>query len=203
MKKLLTAVVAMALTGAAAPSLAAGDAEAGKAKSAVCASCHGADGSSPLNPMWPKLAGQHANYIATQLKHFKDGTRKDAQMSPMAMPLSDQDMEDLAAYFASLPVTTGEADPALVAQGETIYRGGNIDSGVAACMSCHGPAGKGNGAANFPALAGQHATYVESTLGKFASGDRANDPAAMMRDVAAKMSPAEMKAVASYINGLH
>ncbi len=185
---------------AASPSLAA-DAAAGKAKSALCASCHGADGNS-ANPEWPKLAGQHAKYIVKQLADFKAGRRENAMMAPMAAGLSEADMANVAAYFSSQTMSLGEADPALVGLGEKIYRGGNKATGVAACMACHAPNGMGNPAANFPRLAGQHAKYVENQLKAFRSGQRANDAGKMMRNIAAKMTDAEIAAVASYIEGL-
>jgi len=192
--------LALALTATAAQ--AGGDPAAGKTKSAVCAGCHGADGNS-MNPEWPKLAGQHAGYLAKQLKDYKSGSRENATMNAMAAPLSEQEIENLAAYFSSQTTKTGEADPYLVALGERLYRGGNTETGVPACMGCHGPAGSGNPAANFPALAGQHAKYAVATLNNFKDEKRANDPNGMMRMVAAKMSPKEIQAVASYLNGLY
>lgn len=181
---------------------AAGDAAAGQQKSAVCAGCHGADGNS-VNPAWPKLAGQHPDYIVKQLKAFKSGARQDPVMAPMAMPLSDQDMEDLAAYFSAQPIQGGEADAAKVALGETLYRGGNSASGVSACAACHAPNGVGNPAANFPALAGQHAAYVEKALTDYRSGARAPDEVSkMMQSVAANLTDAEIAAVAQYVQGL-
>jgi len=180
---------------------AAGDAAAGKAKSATCLACHGADGNSP-NPVWPKLAGQHPSYILTQLKHFKAGTRKNDLMSPMAAPLSDQDMADLAAYFSSQKQSEGTAAADMVETGEKIFRAGNSSSKVAACMACHGPTGIGNAPANFPRISGQHAAYVEKALKDFRAGTRDNDPNKMMRDVAANMTDAEIMAVSQYVQGL-
>lgn len=181
---------------------AAGDAAAGKTKSVTCQACHGADGNS-ANPLWPKLAGQHAGYLAAQLADFKSGKRKDPTMSAMVAALGDADMQDLAAYFADQAITPGAANPDLVASGEKLYRGGNSKSGVAACIGCHGPKGAGNPAAKFPSLSGQHADYVAKTLTDFRSGTRANDPNGMMRDIAAHMTDAEIKAVSSYVSGLH
>ncbi|MCP4285890.1 MAG: cytochrome c4 [Gammaproteobacteria bacterium] len=180
---------------------AAGDAAAGKAKSATCLACHGADGNSP-NPVWPKLAGQHPSYILTQLKHFKAGTRKNDLMSPMAAPLSDQDMADLAAYFSSQKQSDGTAAADMVETGEKIFRAGNLSSKVAACMACHGPTGIGNAPANFPRISGQHAAYVEKALKDFRAGTRDNDPNKMMRDVAANMTDTEIMAVSQYVQGL-
>lgn len=182
--------------------LAAGDAEAGKSKAALCAACHGADGNSP-NPLWPKLAGQHPEYMVQQLVAFKSGERKDPTMSPMASPLSEQDMADVAAFFSSQKLASGAAsDQSLAAAGERLYRGGNLQSGVAACMACHGPAGEGNPQARYPRIASQNAAYTEKQLKDFRSGSRATDPNQMMRKVAARMTDQEIKAVAEYVAGL-
>jgi cytochrome c553 len=182
---------------------AAGNVEAGKEKSAVCAACHGADGNS-VNPAWPNLAGQNAGYIVKQLTYFKDGERVNETMKGIASNLSEQDREDLAAYFSSQKVKIGAADPALVELGQKLYRSGNASSGVAPCMGCHGPDGAGNPAANYPALRGQHAQYVENQLRGFASGQRQNENARkMMQILASRMTDREIRAVASYIQGLH
>lgn len=201
MKKVLLialASVGLAVTG---PAFAAGDKAAGKQKSAVCAACHGADGNS-ANAEWPKLAGQHEEYLIKQLKEFRDGGRSNALMSSQAANLSDQDIMDLAAYFSSQTVKGGTADETKVALGEAVYRGGNSASGVPACAACHAPNGAGNPAAKFPMLAGQHAKYTANQLHIFAKGERANDAGKMMRNIAAKMTDAEMDAVAEYIAGL-
>ena len=181
---------------------AAGNADEGKNKSAVCAGCHAADGNSGLNPLWPKIAGQHPQYIEKQLKDFKEGRRNDPLMAPMAMPLSEQDMADLAAYFSSQTKKIGTTSAKLAAQGEQIYRAGNADTGVAACMACHGPAGSGNPQAMFPQLNGQNAEYVVKALKDFRDGNRTNDNAKMMQGVVARMTDKEMEAVAQYIQGL-
>jgi cytochrome c553 len=201
MKKVLMVVLAGLAVGVATSVWAEGNAEAGKTKSAVCAACHNADGNS-VNPEWPKLAGQHPNYIIKELNDFKNDKRVNATMSPMAKPLSEQDMADLAAYFSSQAKKLGEADQTKVGLGEQVYKGGNNATGVAACAACHGPTGAGNPAANFPSLNGQHATYVKAQLLNFRSGARANDAGKMMRNVAAKMSDAEIDSVAEYIAGL-
>ncbi len=181
---------------------AAGDAAAGKAKSAACAACHNADGNS-TNPTWPKLAGQHQKYIAKQLMDFKKGKmRNDPLMAGMVAALSPDDMQDLAAYFSSQKISAGTADKKLVELGGKIFRGGNSASGVAACMSCHGPAGKGNPMANFPAVAGQHSAYLVKALNDFKTSARTNDAGKMMQNIAAKMTDQEIKAVSSYIQGL-
>ena len=200
MKKLLFAVSVISCV-AAAPALSAGDPVAGKAKAATCAGCHGADGNSPA-PNFPKLAGQHASYTLKQLHDFKNGKRKDPTMSAMVAPLSDQDMENLAAYFAGEQVKPGKTAEDQLELGQMIYRAGNASSGVAACAACHSPTGSGNPQAKFPALKGQHAQYVVKQLKDFRSGVRGNDPGSMMRGVAAKMSDAEIAAVAQYVQGL-
>jgi len=179
-----------------------GDAEAGKAKAAVCAACHGADGNS-VNPVWPKIAGQGQTYLSKQLHDFQSGARKNPSMTPMAAPLSDTDIDNLAAYFSIQKRKPGVADKTLVTLGEKIYRGGKPDKGTAACMACHGPTGAGNPAAGYPALNGQHSAYTTLQLKAFRHGDRDNDPAGMMRTEAAGLSDDEIKAVASYISGLH
>lgn len=179
----------------------AGDPEAGQAKSTTCAACHGTDGNS-ANPVWPTLAGQHEGYIISQLQAFRDGTRNDPLMSGMAAGLSDTDMADLAAFYSMQEATGGEADPALVDAGARLYRGGNVESGVTACIACHGVQGRGNPAAGWPRLAGQHAEYVATALRQYRSGERVTDMNAMMRDIAARMTDEEIAAVASYVQGL-
>lgn len=186
---------------------AAADAEAGKAKSAPCAACHGADGNS-ANPAWPKLAGQGAPYIIEQLTRFKEGTRSNPLMAPQAAALSEQDMHDLAAYYSSQTGTPGAADPDLVKMGQAIYRGGIIDKDVTACSACHGPNGVGNLPAKFPRLSGQHATYTESRLMAFRAIDptleKNIDPStAIMVSVTERLTDTEIKALAQYIQGLH
>lgn len=182
--------------------LAAGDPGAGKGKAAACAACHGADGNSS-NPEWPKLAGQNAGYLSKQLREFKNGKRTNATMNGMAAGLSDQDMEDIAAYFEGETIKGGSAEPKEVARGEKLYRGGDTRRGIPACMACHGPAGSGNPAAKFPAVAGQHAAYTASALKAFRAGERSNDPNEMMRRVAANMADRDIKAVAEYMAGLY
>jgi cytochrome c553 len=185
-----------------------GDAVAGRQKAQVCAACHGPDGNS-LNPIWPKIAGQGERYMISQLKAFKggmQGTRRSANaalMYPMASSLSDQDMADIAAWYASQKPAVGAGDDILAKKGAAIYRGGSPGAGAAACIGCHGPAGKGNAAAGFPALGGQHAVYTQGQLQAFHDGLRNTDPNNMMRNVVHKMSIEEMQAVAEYIQGLH
>ncbi len=203
MKKMVSAALAGLIIGlAAAPAWAAGDKVAGKAKSTTCAACHGMDGNS-ANPQFPKLAGQHASYIVKQLQDFQHKRRVDPTMSPQAANLSEQDMADLAAYYEAQPVKPGMGDEKKVRLGEMVYRGGNAAMGVPACIGCHGPTGMGNPAAKFPRLAGQHAKYVVKQMYDFRKGVRANDAGKMMRNVAIRMTDAEIEAVAEYIAGLH
>ena len=178
--------------------------DAGRTKSATCAACHGLDGNS-VTPDWPSLAGQHTAYIVRQLKAFKAGDRVNVTMKPFADMLTDQDMADVAAYFsAQKPVPKG-ADPALVNLGQQIYRGGVPQRGIAACIACHGPSGDGNPLAAYPRISGQHATYVARTLGEYASGARRSDVDLnqMMRNEAKLLGDDEIKALASYVQGLN
>ena len=185
--------------------LAEGDAATGQAKSAICAACHGADGNSMV-PNWPKLAGQHEQYLARQLTLIKSGARPVPEMMGITPGISDEDILHLSAYFASQQNTGGVADETKVALGERIFRAGNADSGVPACMACHGPAGEGNPLAGYPALAGQHAVYTASMLQRFSGGENwGEDDAAsqVMNGAASELTDAEIEAVASYIQGLH
>ncbi|MDX1487126.1 MAG: c-type cytochrome [Acidiferrobacterales bacterium] len=180
---------------------AAGDTAAGEAKSAACAACHGPDGNS-VNPEWPKLAGQHPAYLVEQLRAFKAGHRQNATMAPMAKNLSEQDMQDLAAYFASQPLKlTGAADAKLAQQGERLYRGGIAKRQVAACMGCHGPSGQGI-PPRFPRLSGQHAAYTTQQLLAFKAGHRPS-AADIMTTIAFRLSEQEINALAEYLSGLH
>jgi cytochrome c553 len=191
---------AVGVAQAAAP---AGNAEAGKAKvTAVCGACHGMDGNSMV-PNFPKLAGQHADYIANQLKAFKAGQRQDPTMAPQAAALSEQEMADVAAYFSSQKRSIGSANAEKAALGGKIFRGGVAANGVPACMACHGPNGVGNRAAGYPSLYGQQAAYVAKALRDFKSGARTTDANKMMRDVASKMNDEEIDAVAEFVTGLH
>ncbi|MGD2170608.1 MAG: c-type cytochrome [Gammaproteobacteria bacterium] len=180
---------------------AAADIEAGKAKSATCAACHGADGNS-TNPIWPSLAGQHASYIYKQLTDFKAGRRNNPTMTGMVATLNDEDMKNLAAYFESQKLKPIPFDGDLIEAGENIFRGGITSASIAACMGCHSPNGDGNGPAAWPSLKGQHPEYLVSQLQAFRQGARANDPNSMMRGVAARMSDTEMQSVAAYIAGI-
>ena len=180
----------------------AGDVAAGKEKSALCAACHGTDGNS-VNPVWPKLAGQHSEYILKQLKDFKAGKRNNIQMNPLVATLSEEDMQDLAAYFSSQKTKIGYASAESLEMGEKIYRAGDASKGLAACMSCHGPTGAGNPAASYPSLSGQHAEYTKIQLLAFRDNKRTNDTNKAMQIVSEKMTTDEIDAVVNYIQGLH
>jgi len=182
--------------------LAQGDAAAGQAKSALCGSCHGVDGNSPL-AMNPKLAGQSARYMVKQLQDFKSGARAGAIMASMVLSLSDQDMEDIAAWYSSQQPTIQGADPELIELAERLYRAGNSEIAVAACSACHSPTGKGNAPAGFPSLSGQHAEYTLQQLKDFRSGVRQNDGSEMMRTVVERLTDKELEALASYVSGLN
>jgi len=201
MKASQIGVIVLALSGLISFATNAADAEAGKAKSAVCAACHGADGNSS-NPMWPSLAGQHASYVYKQLSDFKAGRRINASMLGMVAGLSDDDMKNLAAYYETQNPSPVAFDAELIAKGESIYRGGITETGVAACMGCHSPSGEGNGPASWPSLKGQYPDYIVAQLQAFKQGARANDPGKMMRNLVGRMSDMEMKAVAAYIAGI-
>lgn len=179
---------------------AATDAVAGKNKSAVCATCHGADGNS-INPVWPSLAGQNQNYLSKQMTDFRDGNRKDVTMSPMAAALTDQDIADLAAYYTSLSSKAGTTKEEYVKLGSKLYTGGV--TGVLACTACHGPKGDGLDAAGFPKISGQKIQYVIKQLNNFKNGSRTSSVNSMMNDIAAKMSDEQIEAIANYLAGLH
>ena len=180
--------------------ISAQDAEAGKAKSATCVACHGNDGNSPLD-QFPKIAGQVPGYTAAQLAKFVSGERSDPVMAAMVSGLSEKDMADLDAYYASQTMTTGsvsEDQEEAARAGEAIFRGGIAEYSVPACMGCHGPSGAGVLPA-FPRLAGQHAAYIESQLLAFKSGARA-DP--IMNPIAFPLSEAQIKQLALYLSAL-
>lgn len=193
-----------------AESLVDGSIDAGKAKSITCTACHGPQGNS-VNPLWPNIAGQGAPYFVAQITAFRDGAANPAQakrydplMSPQSMALSDEDIRDLAVYFESLPAPAqAVANPASIDKAEALYRGGNLASSAAACLACHGPTGRGNPAAGYPALQGQHAVYTAKQLRDYANGKRTSDgKTRIMRDIAARLSQDDIDALASYIQGL-
>ena len=183
----------------------AGDIDNGKMKSVSCAACHGDNGVS-VNPIWPKLAGQNAKYLSTQLYEFRkgsNGNRNNAVMYGIAAVLSDEDIEDLSAYYESLEKSIGTVDDKYLEQGQNMYRGGNLEYNIQACMACHGPNGQGNSLAGIPMLSGQHSEYIYTQLKNFQSDIRSNDHNKMMRNIVSRMSDKEMKAVSEYIEGLY
>lgn len=197
-------ILSLAATASSAESLVEGDAEAGRIKSTVCGACHGMDGNS-VNPEWPSLAGQHAKYTVDQLMAFKGGDRVNVLMSAQAMALSDEDMRNLAVYFeAQAAAARAVSDQDVVSKGEQIYRGGIKEKNVAACIACHGPAGKGNAAVPYPDVAGQYAVYAAKQLRDYASGARkSGGPTRIMQDIASRLTEDEILAVTSYLQGLH
>ncbi|MFK8047197.1 MAG: cytochrome c [Halioglobus sp.] len=184
-----------------------GDADAGKSQSMVCSACHGADGNSAA-PSFPKLAGQGEKYLLKQLQDIRDGARPVPTMAGQLTGKSDQQLADLAAFYASQSASGGNTKPELLALGEKVYRSGVIERKVAACTACHSPTGQGNAPAGFPSLAGQHAEYIATQLKMYRKGyedetGRTNDGDAMiMRATAFGLSDMEIEAVSSYISGL-
>lgn len=194
-------------------SLADGSAEAGATKATTCIACHGPNGNS-VNDLWPTLAGQNAAYIKTQLKAFHDNRRINSNnvMTAMGAGLSDQDMDDLAAYFAAQTPKGQEADPSYWKAGEQLYRGGDRTRNIPACMACHGPVGRGNPAAGYPALRAQHAVYTVKQLTDYAADQRYSHTdkgdssgganAAIMNTIAHRLTPEDMRNIASYVQGM-
>ena len=196
---ILAATISATLVSASA--LPAPSVEAGHTKAATCQACHGATGNS-TNPEWPSLAGLGADYIAEQLNNFKTGKRASPVMMPMSVNLTADDMADLGLYFDSLTNTGLEADPSYWQAGEKLYRGGDEARGIPACMACHGATGKGNEPAKFPALRGQQSAYVVKQLTDYASGARATGPNGIMQTIAKRLSPEDIRSVASYLQGI-
>mgnify|MGYP000042847123 FL=1 len=217
MKKLIAAAFALASLSAAqaASNMPAGVLDAGKQASAVCAACHGADGNSS-SPAFPRLAGQNAKYIYKQLMDFKSGARANAIMAQQVANMTPQQMANLAVYFASKKSAVTLADPATVAAGEKLYRGGDGSRGVVPCAGCHGPSGKGNPFAAFPKVGGQHPEYIKAQLQAFRAAGRndltgtkrMNDGAkpgdvGMMQMVASKLSDEDIENLSNFLGGLH
>jgi cytochrome c553 len=196
---ILAAIISGAIVSNSA--LPAGSVETGATKAIVCQACHGANGNS-TNPEWPSLAGIGADYIAEQLKYFKEGKRNNPVMMPNAMTLSADDMADLGAYFNSLKNTGLEADPSYWQAGQKLYRGGDQARAIPACMACHGPTGSGNEPAKFPALRGQQSVYVMKQLNDYASGARTTGPNGIMQTIAKRLSPDDIRNLASYLQGI-
>jgi cytochrome c553 len=200
-------------TAAAAPAPSgAGSAEAGATKAAVCTACHGVNGNS-TNPEWPNLAGQNAAYIREQLGMFKAKKRNNPIMQPIIEPLSEQDFADLAAFFSAQTPSGLEADPSYWKAGQALYRSGDLARSIPACTACHGPAGQGNAGAGYPALRAQHSVYTVKQLQDYLTKNRYRDSAdpakvhatrnsAMMTTVAARLTPEDIRNLASYLQGL-
>jgi cytochrome c553 len=186
-----------------------GSIQNGSGKAAVCSSCHGPNGNS-ANPEWPRLAGQSAAYIATQLRLFKSGVRDNPIMKPLAGTLSDQDVADVAVYYEAQTVSGLEADPSYWKAGSDLYRRGDKARNIPACIACHGPAGRGNLAAGYPALRAQESVYVVKQLNDYASGARytgtsvatADPNSVMMTTIAKRLTPDDVRNLASYVQGM-
>ena len=179
-----------------------GDAEAGKAKATTCTACHGATGISAV-PNYPNIAGQGERYLIKQIKEIKSGVRSVPEMAPFVAKLSDQDIEDISAFYASQTAAKSVADPEKVALGEKLFRFGDAKKAIPACSACHSPTGQGNFMAGFPHISGQHPAYTEKQLKEFREGIRVNDgDSKTMRMIAEKLSNKEVEALASYISGL-
>ncbi len=189
-----------------------GSAEAGATKAAVCTACHGVNGNS-VNPEWPNLAGQNAAYIHEQLVMFKAKKRNNPIMQPIVDPLTEQDFADLAAFFSAQTPSGLEADPSYWKAGEALYKSGDASRAIPACAACHGPAGQGNQGAGYPALRAQHSVYTVKQLQDYLTKNRYRDPAdaatvhstrnsAMMTTIAPRLTPEDIRNVASYLQGL-
>jgi len=212
MKKIVIILASILITSLSNPILAVGDAEAGQAKSATCMGCHGLAGNSTI-PNFPKLAGQGEAYIVKQLQYFKSGERGNAMMAGVALSLSDQDMEDVAAYYSIQTISENSAKGSeeMIELGRKIYVGGKMDTQTTACIACHGPKGKGIPTAGFPAVAAQHADYTASQLKAFrqysinqqTDSDGVERVNEMMNNVAMGLTNEEIDALSQYIAGLH
>jgi cytochrome c553 len=203
--KVLFSVLICLLLSQATPVMADGDAVHGEELATMCAACHGVEGNSSM-AMWPKLAGQHEAYLSRQLGLIKEGLRSVPEMAGIVTMLSEQDIADVSAYYAVQESQAAVADPALVDLGEKIYRAGNAKTETPACMACHGPAGAGNPLSGYPALAGQHATYLGKMLSAFKNGTNWGEDDAqsqVMVEVVSRMTEEEIAAVSSYIQGLY
>lgn len=220
-KKLQVLSISLALASATSILHAEGNINAGKQKAASCVSCHGGSGNS-LVATFPKLAQQHASYLQQQLHAFKDGKRVDPMMSAIALPLTNEDISDISAYYATqkisenaLPILAADDEAeqaatdkpagnkdlqAIIAQGSDLYRNGDLKREVSACIACHGPLGEGNKPASFPALKSQHADYLIKTLTDFKTDTRSNNPENIMHMIAKKMTLEEIKAVSYRIS---
>jgi cytochrome c553 len=191
--------ICIALSAYAGYTQAQGDAGAGKQKAEACSGCHGEDGNATA-PLFPKLAGQHASYLARQLSDYRAQKRIDPTMNAMAESLSDADIADLSAYFTQFKIKAENGEPS--ALGEKVYRAGDPSRDVPACAGCHSPSGAGNPASVYPALGGQYSAYISKTLRDYRGGERTNDPNEIMRTIASRLSEDEINAVSDYVSGL-
>lgn len=186
-----------------------GNAEAGQEKSVTCAACHGPTGNSPSGD-FPNIAGQHKKYLVKQLMDYRLGAQTNGErgrhnmlMASQVVNLSDQDIYDLAAFYAAEEHALGSVDEEIVEEAQRLFLGGDEDRGITACAACHGPSGFGMGLAAFPMLQGQHAQYTADQLKQFRSGERNNDPNGMMRDIAVRLTDRDIEILSQYINGLY
>ena len=227
-KKLLTVSISLAIMGGSAVVYAKGNAHEGKAQSSSCVACHGEGGNSMV-PGFPKLAGQNESYLVRQIHAFKDGSRYGPMMAPLTLGLSPNTIENISAYYAeqkisanAMPVLESDDDEDeddmdeaqlsemgeqkqaklddLMALGSDLYRNGDLEREVSACIACHGPYGEGNKPAGFPALHAQHADYLIKSLNDYKKGVRQNNPDNMMHMIAIKMTDKEIKAVSYHIS---
>ena len=201
MKKMIAGmVVAVGLTGA----VHAGDPERGEELTAGCVACHGQTGADNLQPVYPIISGLGERFLFEQLVAIQDGNRQVPEMTGVLDDMSEQDLRDLAAYYNAQEMPEGEADPELVEAGQSLYRGGNKASGVAACIACHGPQGMGNEPAGYPRVSGQSVEYSIKALKDYRSGDRVFDSQSeIMGDIASRLTDSEIEAVAEYMHGLY
>lgn len=203
------------LAGLMVSSVQAGDPERGQELSQPCAACHGTDGNS-ADPANPRIAGLGERYFIKQIEDYQTGRREDPIMEAQVAGLSEQDIRDLAAFYQEQTREFGYTDPELAEKGERLFRGGNLDSGVAACTGCHGPAGEGMESAGFPALAGQHAEYTEEQMrafraagrddldaDRYRTNDSDGDDPGIMQNIAKRMSDREIRAVSQFLQGLY
>ncbi len=196
---------------------ASADVNKGEAIAITCVACHGVHGNSVVDA-FPKLAGQGKGYLLKQLQDFKSNTRQDTIMKGIVASLTENDMENLAAYFSKQTIIQGSQDVTIksanIDLGKKLYRGGNKSKSITACIACHGPAGAGIPSAKFPALTYQNSTYIAKQLINFrqdsyntqmdtSAPERSNDYEGMMRNITKHLSNAEIEAVSQYINRLH
>lgn len=214
MKKIIPSFLGLCVLLLSFGAAAEGDAAAGESKILLCTACHGATGIS-ISSLYPNLAGQGEKYLLKQMRDIKSGERAVLEMTGMLTTLNDQDLEDIAAFYASQEKQVigsqmledeayGLSAEEFLALGENLYRGGNLDTKVPACTGCHSPRGNGNAPAAYPALSGQYSEYIFKQLAQFQNNLRTNDGETLiMRGVAAGLSDLEMRAVANYIAGLN